>query len=500
LGTSAVLGQPANDNFTSAVAIVGRSGFVAGSNAGATAEVSEPRHAGASGGASVWWRWTSPASGSVVFSTIGSHFDTVMAVYVGETMESLVVTAENNDDVPADLDPIIIGAVFGHQSRVEFEAEAGTTYRIAVDGAGAVAATDEVILSWVQGLTNDDFDDATGIAGTKGMALGSTKGATSESGERDPSGLGSGASVWWRWTAPSNGPVTFALVRTEEEDFETLLRVYTGSSVNDLALVAANDSPIGFLLNLESSVTFPADEGTQYWIAVDGAFGETPDVVLRWTRDRENDDFGDAFEIVGATGTTTGDNIFATPEPFSEPDHGGLPGNASVWWNWTAPTGGPVTFNTFGSSFDTILAVYVGDEVWEDGVPFPILDLAPIASNHDAGGGVQSLVNFVAVTGTTYRIAVVNYDRADRGKIVLNWQRADPPIEPLRIEGVSRLPDGAFRFNLRGPAGTVGTILRSSGLDSWQPWRPFSLEGGALEVIDTEAGAAAAFFYKVAAP
>jgi len=38
-------------------------------------------HAGEVGGHSVWFRWTAPASGPVDFNTVGSDFNTTLAVY-----------------------------------------------------------------------------------------------------------------------------------------------------------------------------------------------------------------------------------------------------------------------------------------------------------------------------------------------------------------------------------------------------------------------------------
>ena len=46
-----------------------------------------------------------------------------------------------------------------------------------------------------------------------------------------------------------------------------------------------------------------------------------------------------------------------------EPDHAGNPGGKSLWYCWTATTNTPVTFDTLSSTFDTLLAVYTGNNV-----------------------------------------------------------------------------------------------------------------------------------------
>ena len=56
-----------------------------------------------------------------------------------------------------------------------------------------------------------------------------------------------------------------------------------------------------------------------------------------------------AVPLVGST-------LGATKEP-GEPAHAGEPGGASVWY-WILGRGQPVTLQTVGSSFDTVLAVY----------------------------------------------------------------------------------------------------------------------------------------------
>ena len=73
---------------------------------------------------SVWWSWRATQSGSVAISTEGSDFDTLLGVYRGNSVSSLSVVAENDDDTETQ-------QLF---SRVVFYAETGTTYQIRVDG------------------------------------------------------------------------------------------------------------------------------------------------------------------------------------------------------------------------------------------------------------------------------------------------------------------------------------------------------------------------------
>ena len=125
---------PANDAFASAQVILGTSGSVTGSSTRATKESGEPAHAGNTGGASVWYRWTAPRSGTLVVTTAGSGFDTLLAGYTGSAVYALSRRA-SNDDTGGTL-----------QSRVQFFVSSGTTYRIAVDGYSR--ANGAVRLNW----------------------------------------------------------------------------------------------------------------------------------------------------------------------------------------------------------------------------------------------------------------------------------------------------------------------------------------------------------------
>jgi len=71
-------------------------------------------------------------------------------------------------------------------------------------------------------------------------------------------------SLWWTWTAPSNGPVS---ISTEGSDFDTVLAVYTGGDYRQLEVVAANDN---FRWETTSLVLLEAVAGTAYQVAVDG--------------------------------------------------------------------------------------------------------------------------------------------------------------------------------------------------------------------------------------
>jgi hypothetical protein len=79
-----------------------------------------------------------------------------------------------------------------------------TTGRITVTTTGGTA-TSAASFSVVARPGNDHFANAQRITSASGTISGSNVGATKETGEPNHSGDPRGRSVWYRWTAPSNG-------------------------------------------------------------------------------------------------------------------------------------------------------------------------------------------------------------------------------------------------------------------------------------------------------
>ena len=128
---------PPNDNFADALALGGGAGTITGTNNGATKEPGEPNHGFTTGGTSVWFTWQAPAHGSTTVTTAGSTFNTMHRVYTGDGFNGLRVVAYREDVNPAT-----------GTSSITFNATAGTSYRIAVDGR--TGATGSLRLNWSQ--------------------------------------------------------------------------------------------------------------------------------------------------------------------------------------------------------------------------------------------------------------------------------------------------------------------------------------------------------------
>ena len=139
------------------------------------------------------------------------------------------------------------------------------------------------------------------------------------------------------------------------------------------------------------------------------------DARLAAPRGPVNDAFGDALLLDGVSGRVTATTVGASTEP-EEPDHAGVGGGGSLWWRWTAPESGLVSFDSYGSVIETALAVYVGERLYA---------LTPVAEDAPAqdDSAAHAFVAFVASAGTTYHIALVARD-GEEGDVTLTWASA----------------------------------------------------------------------------
>ncbi|MDP3768491.1 MAG: S8 family serine peptidase, partial [Dehalococcoidia bacterium] len=112
---------PANDDFADAVAAGEPLPYGnAQTTAFATTEVGEPSPCGGIA-STVWYSFTPTSDAPIEVSTVGSNYDTVLAIYSGPSLDSLALAGCNDD-------------FSSLQSRVQFTANADTTYSIQAGG------------------------------------------------------------------------------------------------------------------------------------------------------------------------------------------------------------------------------------------------------------------------------------------------------------------------------------------------------------------------------
>ena len=296
--------------------------------------------------------------------------------------------------------------------------------------------------------SNDDFSSATALDGDSGDVTGTNFGATKESGEPHHAGNPGGHSVWYSWTAGADGHLFVSL---EGSAFDTVLGIYTGTSVDTLTPVASNDDDPSSVTPLTSAVSFSVTNGVTYMIAVDGFIGKVGRVELSFGPSPPNDNFADAVLLPSSDfGAAAGSVRGATGEP-GEP--GALFPLQSVWFRWTAPADGTYKFDTFGSLFDTVLFVFKGSS-------FEELSRVGINDDDPDRGCCSSWVPIKnAVAGSTYSIAVASLGRGCRNcNLTLRWSHL-----MLGGPGSQTIVGTAAPEDIRGQGGD--DVLRGGGGD-----------------------------------
>jgi len=407
--------RPVNDDFYNAIEIVNFNEASVVTNIVATIEPGEPSHFGAYGPyRSVWWKGTASSNGIITVRTLGSDFDTVLAMYSGNSLTSLNQIASNDD-------------FYGKRSQISTNIFAGETYYFAVDGydeteSGKVVLSYDFVATVItqQPPENSNFDNSTSLINFSGTVFGTNVDAPMEPGEPPHAGNGGPFhSVWWEWIAPSNGIFE---IDTVGSDFDTVLAVYTGATVYTLTEIASNnDEPVNSANKTktvppQSQLSFSAIKDTVYKIVVDGATAtDVGNIMFNFALKGAppNDNFANAFILNNDYGITSGNNNTASAE-VDEPEHAENFGPYhSLWYEWTAPENGTFSINTFESDFDTVIAMYQGGH---------FSTLVEVASNDDEdGGSIWSQFATSVLNGVTYKIAVDGVDDSETGNITLSW-------------------------------------------------------------------------------
>lgn len=301
--------------------------------------------------------------------------------------------------------------------------------------------------------SNDNFAQARDIDRVVFSVGGDTTGATKEAGEPNHAGNAGGASLWYRYRVPAaaSGTVSF---NTNFSGFDTLLAVYTGTALNSLTQVAANDDSGG---TTSSAVSFAVTPGQTYYIAIDGAARNGQPAAtgffqlnMQETFTVLNDAFANAVALSGASGQTSqfASQLVQTTRQTGEPPHGGGFGG-SVWYRWTAPSTGHYQFSAGSPGLGNfpVIAIYQGPTLTE---------LTEVASNTILATATN-VVDFTAVEGVEYKIALAG---SMFGDFPVTWGPASPQ-KPLGLFA-SVLPTSRA-VGQSQIAGVFANMLNSTG-------------------------------------
>lgn len=152
----AAQGAPSNNAFASATVVSGNSGLVSAWNFNATAEASEPSHAGQAATRSIWFKWTAASSGWLTMHTQGSAIDTLLGAYTGTSVGAFSVVASDDDSGGGNGSGAGTGSGAYGTSSATWPVVAGQTYSVAIDGKNGSSGA--VNLGWLFSTTPNVAD------------------------------------------------------------------------------------------------------------------------------------------------------------------------------------------------------------------------------------------------------------------------------------------------------------------------------------------------------
>jgi hypothetical protein len=364
---------------------------------------------------SVWYSFMAPSDGALSIDTLGSSYNTQLAIWTG--LEGSLLSVDCNDDAPT-------GGV--KQSKLDLSVLSGIVYHVEVTGHDLYSYGElHVNASFapaISGEPNDTFGNAIVISSsirfpsTSFFETQDTTAATTA--VDDPilpcsSYAGQGVrTVWYRFTAPEDGTMT---VDTLNSEFNTVLAVWTGAQ-GSLQSEACNDD-ISFGDN-RSQVELPVTAGMTYHIEVAGAtptaFGEMGlNMVFAPVPDPpSNDNFANALTVGSTPYSNTQMNTKATTENDDPSFSCDYPfegqGTYSTWYRYTASENGLLKVNTLNSNHNTVLAVWTGQRG----------SLEMEGCNDDFEPLIQqSSAEIPVMAGKVYYIEVVGYDNDTYGEM-----------------------------------------------------------------------------------
>ena len=347
-----------------------------GSNSNATRENLEPLHDGEKAVRSVWLAWTAPASGVVRVNTLGSDFDTVLAIYSGTDLSSLTPVESDDDSGP------------NHTSALSFNAVEGTTYRIAIAGYLGTSGN----IGFELELTPRTIALPIFLSQPRNYSV-------APGGDADLNvSFNSEEAVQIEWLFMGNPVANITMSNTLRSIDEAQVGRYRVKLTTPTHVLYSRYAEVQINSRGLSNVLAQDKIGR----ALDYAQMIPATVVPTGTPKS-----GGGAKSAGAGGS--GSHGYTTTQIFStagatvdpgEPVHCGLGGGHSTWFVYQAETNGTLRIDTEGSSFDTVLAVYIGP-----GDSYSTLTNVA-CDNNSGSNGLTSVVLFQATQGVTYYIAV----------------------------------------------------------------------------------------------
>jgi len=215
--------------------------------------------------------------------------------------------------------------------------------------------------------------------------------------------------------------------------------IYTGSSSctspnHAVNLVGWNDSGQYWILK-NSWGTGWGDNGYMYIRWGVNKVGSGANIVITdgSTLRPENDDFNYATNVVLSNNSYAASQFI--DNATNDSDDPIIPcrndtGYKTVWYRYVAPNNNPVTIDTQGSNYDTVLAVWQGTRG----------SLTNIACNDDSNNTLSSQIITSLTAGQTYYIEVAGFHPYSYGLLKLNVFASGPTSTPTRTPTPTSTP------------------------------------------------------------
>lgn len=264
---------------------------------------------------------------------------------------------------------------------------------------------------------NDDFTNANVITSLPFSSTVDITLATIESNEQQLCFI-MDRTVWYAFTSTET---TVVRANTHGSAVSGNVNIYRafGPGISDLQFLTCSGP--------DFSPTFTAEANQTYYLQAGSAFGEVGNIQVNLEQIPAvaNDEFENAVVIGALPFSDTRDTTGATS---AADDPTTCHNNGSVWYQFTPPSDTTIMANTFGSDYDTTLAVFTGSR--------GALALVPNGCNDDFSG-LQSLVEFNATGGTTYYFMLgfcCGNGGSGGGNLIFSVEEVSPPSIEVTID------------------------------------------------------------------
>ncbi|NLV41591.1 MAG: PASTA domain-containing protein [Candidatus Hydrogenedentes bacterium] len=321
-----------------------------------------------------------------------------------------------------------------------------------VDAAGNTASSDNggACFTFTTTGFNDTCADAWPLL-IGAPVSGSNAGAAADY----DAGDGSGADVWFTFTAPATATYAFF---TCGSALDTVLHAFSGDC-GALVPLTSNDDWCDY----QSKVRVPMTEGSACYIRVAGYNGETGDYTLTAEESTPlpNDLCGNAVALEAGV-AYEGDSTAAGTE-YDNDDWYDM---NDVWFTFTPAETGTYTVSLCGSAIDSTLFVFSGS-----------CDAPVQVAYNDDYCDYQSWVSAPLNAAETYLIRVADYDELG-GAYTIVVDYVEPMTNDLCADAISLEEGVAFNGDSTG-AGTDYDTEDWDGADVW-----FSFTPGTMGLYD----------------